>query len=86
MVFSPQVDLRYMLSSDVHLTAQISYDIASGNSNPTLVFEGDGGNAEKDIDTDNPSVTFNGEKITSLPYKAGGIRLSIGAAYTWNID
>ncbi len=86
LVFSPQVDLRYTLSPNFHITGQISYDSASGNSNPKLVFEGDGGTAEKEIDTDNPSVTFNGEKITSLPYKAGGLRLSIGAAYTWNID
>ncbi len=85
-LYSPQLDLRYTLSSNFHITAQVSYDVASGNSNPKLYFEGESSSAEKKIDTDNPSVIFNGEKITSLPYKAGGIRLSLGAAYTWNID
>lgn len=87
-VFGPAVDFQYILG-DFKLFANVSYDISTTNSNPKLVFKArdtrdDGQRSRVDIDGDNPLVTFNDEKITTLPYEASGIRATFGVGYLWS--
>lgn len=87
-IFGPALDFHYLLG-DFKIFANVAYDIASGNSNPKLVFKAreardDGQQSRVDIDGDNPLVTFNEDRIKSLPYEASGIRTTFGVGYLWS--
>jgi len=86
----PSVDLQYMVGEQFMIFANVAYDIATTNSNPKLVFKTPNTNSRDDsrqtsvdIDGTNPLVTYNGEKITTLPYEATGIRATFGVGYVW---
>ena len=85
-VIGPSVDLQYNITDRFDIYINASYDIASNNSRPKLEFtptNGRGTTSTLSIDSDNPNVTYNGEKLTSLPYDISGIRLTAGIAYVW---
>lgn len=89
VLYGPSLELNYLITDNIGLYLNASYDISNGNDNPRLVFSGNEGEAaEVDIteEDDNPIVTFNGESIKNLPYEATTLRLSVGASYYWNRD
>jgi len=87
-VYGPSVDFHFILPNRLKIFANVAYDIASANSNPTLEFappsSSDNDNSSSlEIDGNNPLVTYNGSKITSLPYEASGMRFTLGVGYAW---
>lgn len=85
-VVGPSIDLQYNMTTKFDIYINASYDIGSNNSRPKLEFtptNGSGNTSTLNIDSDNPNVTYNGDKLTSLPYDISGIRLSAGIAYVW---
>jgi hypothetical protein len=87
-LISPQLDVRYGLTENIFVTGQLSFDISSADSNAELRFKSPSGDGEatRKIEGDNPKVTLNDKKLTSLPYNAGGLRVSFGISYSWNRD
>lgn len=88
-IYGPALDFHFILKDKFKIFANVAYDIASSNSNPTLEFappsSSDNENTSSlNIDGNNPQVTYNNEKITSLPYEASGLRFSVGVGYTWS--
>lgn len=91
VIFGPAVDLQYLVAGNFKIFANVAYDIASNNFNPKLVFKTPNTNSRDEkrqtsveIDGDNPLVTYNGERLTTLPYKATGIRATFGVGYIWS--
>lgn len=83
------VDFMYPLTDRIHLYANVGYDFGSQVGEPDLMFESlatvdEQQSANKPLDTDNPNVTYNGEKVTELPFSLTGLRLTVGAAYVWS--
>lgn len=83
-VFGPEVTVDFAVADHFSIWLNAAYDVASDNSRPALAFMGEKSSADVELDGTNPSVTYNGESIESLPYDASGIRLSLGVAYVWN--
>jgi len=83
-VFGPEVTADWSLTDHINIWQNAAYDIASDNSRPTLEFMGEMSTSELKIEDENPTVTYNGEPIESLPYEASGIRLSVGVSYLWH--
>lgn len=87
-----KVDLHYKILSRVDLFLKIAYDFSSENTNPSLRLsvpdrlrtDNSPGDSSLDIDSSNPNLTYNGEKLINLPYNPGGLRLTVGASYLWN--
>lgn len=84
-VFGPELDLRYLVSEKVEVFVNGHYNLTSKNSRPKVEFESkeEGSSTSLEIDSTNPNVTYNGEKLTTLPYDIAGLRLTVGAAYVW---
>lgn len=86
-VWGPGLDVYWMVHDHASVYLNVGLDITSDNSNPELRFTAPSGSDSPEsslpIDTDNPNVTFQGDKLTKLPYKTGGLRIGIGAAFTW---
>ena len=90
-VYGPALDLHFIVQDKFKIFANVAYDIASSNTNPTLEFSppssSDNDNTSSlNIDGSNPFVTYNDEKITTLPYEASGMRITVGVGYTWARD
>ncbi|HPQ22703.1 MAG TPA: hypothetical protein PK147_12660, partial [Saprospiraceae bacterium] len=90
-LYGPQLDLRYFISDNFNIHGNVAYDIGSQDGVPSLYFTSPSTadetfNAEKEINTDNPYVDYNGEKLEKLPYNIGGLRFGIGVGYIWNKD
>ncbi len=88
-IYGPTIDFHFILMDHLKIFGNIAYDIASKNDRPTLTFTPPSGSDEDsssslNIDEDNPFITYNDEKITTLPYEASGIRFTIGAGYSWS--
>lgn len=89
VLYGPSLELNYLITDNIGLYLNASYDISNGNDDPRLVFSGNEGEAAEvkiEENDDNPIVEFNGEKVKSLPYEATTLRLSVGASYYWNRD
>lgn len=86
-IYGPAIDFHYILPNQIKVFANMGYDIASKNSRPYLEFNppsnSESGTSSLEIDGDNPNVTFNGTKMTSLPYEASGLRFTVGVGYVW---
>ena len=85
-VYGPQIDFSYAINDKFDIFFSANYDIASDNSRPTIDFTSETGSSTS-IDLEegqlNPSITFEGEEIESLPYEASGLRFTLGASYIW---
>jgi len=89
-IYGPALDLRYIIGGQFEVFGNVALDIASSNNRPSLVFiapsSSEEGQSSVDIDGTNPLVTYNGSPITSLPYDASGLRVTIGVGYVWGKD
>lgn len=87
-VYGPQVDLMLMITDHFEVLASFNYNLQSGNSRPKIEFSADSDdevpNSSLPINGDNPNVSYNGDKLSSLPYDISGFRMSFGVAYVWN--
>ncbi len=89
--WGPRLDFFTNIGEHLGIILKVNYDIAS-SGNLDINFS-DPSSGEDQVtfspislkeDTTNPDVRFNGEKLTSLPFDTGGLRISIGVAYVWN--
>ena len=88
-IYGPEVDFMWMFNDFLDVFVNLNYDLKNTNSRPEVVFEslgGEGTTTSVDIDGENPIVTYNNEKLTSLPYDISGLRLTVGVSYVWNYD
>jgi hypothetical protein len=89
---SPRLDFTYVVADRVDVFMKFAFDLSANNTNPKLVIgvpddlltDDSPNESELDIDGDNPLVTYNGEKLESLPYNPGGLRMTVGVSYLWN--
>ncbi len=87
-LYGPQIDVFWMITDNFSIFTSVNYDISSKNSRPEVQFVT---NEENEISTsikiggDNPLVTYNNNKLTTLPYDVSGLRLTLGVAYVWNV-
>lgn len=89
---APRLDITYVFAKRFDVYFRAAYDLRSDNTNPRLELsvpsdlrtDESPADSELDIDGDNPLVLYNGEKLESLPYRTGGLRVSIGVSYLWN--
>ena len=92
LAISPRLDVTYVFADRWDCFLKMAYDFPRDNTNPRLDFsvpsdlrtENSPATSTLDIDGDNPSVRYNGEKLESLPYNPGGLRLTIGISFLWN--
>lgn len=88
-LFGPELDIVYGFNDHFEVWLIGNYDIGTSNAKPKLEFSSpadDGGSSSLEIAGDNPLVTYNGEKMTELPYSVGGVRLTLGVSYVWQRD
>lgn len=86
-IYGPEIDLMWMAGDKFQIYANLVYDLSSKNSKPSAEFsstDSSGDNTSLKINGDNPLVTYNDERLTTLPYDISGLRFTIGIAYVWN--
>lgn len=84
LFYGAEVNVDFAFSDYFVLWGNLGYDIAGRNNRPHILFEGKDNSSALNTDDSNPSLLYNGESVTSLPYDATGLRLSIGLAFQWN--
>ncbi|MEL7422445.1 MAG: hypothetical protein AAFN81_05610 [Bacteroidota bacterium] len=92
LAISPRLDITYVFADRWDCFLKMAYDFPRENTNPRLDFsvpsnlrtDDSPTDSTVDIDGDNPLVRYNGEKLESLPYNPGGLRLTLGISFLWN--
>lgn len=92
ITFAPRLDFTYVFADRWDFFLKAAYDVSTGNINPTMELsvperlrtDDSPGPSSLDIDTANPLVTYKGEKLESLPYTTGGLRMTVGVSFLWN--
>ena len=92
VVYGPEVDFMWMFGGNFDAFLNVNYDLSGNNSRPEVKFSststGDDVSTGTSIDIDNANldISYNGEALTTLPYKISGLRLTLGLSYVWNRD
>ena len=89
---APRLDITYVFAERFDVFCKFAFDIAADNTNARMEIDvpadlqtaDSPGVSTLDIDGDNPLVLYNGEKLESLPFNAGGLRMTLGISYLWN--
>lgn len=89
-LYGPELDVVYGITDIFEVWVIANYDLGSPNGKARLDLispnEEEGMSTIKDLSGDNPLITYNDNKITSLPYKVDGLRLTVGISYVWQRD
>ncbi len=89
-LYGPEIGVVYNSFEFLEFWATASYDLASSNARPKLIFMSpaeEGGTSTLDLEkATSATITYNGEEVTSLPYSTKGLRLTVGLSYVWNRD
>lgn len=92
VTFAPRLDFTYVFADRWDCFFKAAYDVPAANTNPAIKLsvpenlrsDDSPGPSSLDIDTANPLVTYQGEKLESLPYTTGGLRMTFGVSFLWN--
>ena len=88
LIYGPEIDIMLMMSDRLEVFANFNYDLKNKNSRPKINFTTTELEEEEttsvNLTSENVTVTYNGNKLSSLPYDISGLRLTIGVAYVWN--
>lgn len=92
VVYALKLDFTYRFANRVDAFLKVAYDVPSSNRNTELELsvpenlqtENSPGPSTLSLTDENPMITYNGERLETLPYDLGGLRFTVGVSYLWN--
>lgn len=86
-VLAPQLDIFYIFPNEIGLNLNIAYDFNFERGSPKLAFSRkssdrnddsrEDNNSHVNLGSNNVSIDYNGNEIKKLPYKYGGLRITL---------